>query len=241
MAKLRLLLTLLAAGAAAPALACSAPRPEGPANLALAATADAIVLGQVVGGSGVPDLAGAITVHPLVAIKGLLPGQDFSLRGASIAPGIAPSDPLELEAPHPDTLSGACLRTRFAPGATVLFFLDRRDGQWVSAGRPFTRWAEDVAGEESPWVQLAAFYARIAPLDEEHRRALLAAEREALMERIDEPEARAIAADLDRELAAPPLAARLASEPPRDGFLEPGEVSAVQRALDQMRADPEGR
>jgi len=237
MARIRLVLSLLAVVAATPALACTAPRPDGPANLALAAGADAIVLGQVVDGSGGDGPDASITVHPLAALKGLKPGQDFALRGTRLAADIAPSDPLELEAPHPDALSGACLRTRFAPGATVLFFLDRRDGEWVPAGGPFARWAEDVAGEEAPWVQLAWFYARVAALDEDHRRALLVAERDALRERDDEPVARAIAADLDRELVAPPLAARLATEPRDDGFLAPGEVSAVQRALDQMRAD----
>jgi hypothetical protein len=123
----------------------------------------------------------------------------------------------------------------------VLFFLDRREGEWVPAGGPFTRWAEDVSGEDAPWAQLARFYARVAPLDEAQRTALLEAERDALLARADEPAAQAMAADLDRTLAAPPPST-VAEAPPEeqdDGFYKPGEVSAVQRALDAMRADRE--
>ncbi|HEY6817105.1 MAG TPA: hypothetical protein VI168_16325 [Croceibacterium sp.] len=237
MAQIRLALTLVAlaaATAAVPAQACSAPRSDRPTNLALAAEADAIVLGQVVDGTAARSMQPSITVHPVAAIKGLLPGQDFALRGVTLTEGLEASDPLELEAPHPDALSGSCARTRFTKGSTVLFFLDRRDGEWVAAPYgPYTRWAEEVPGEDAPWVQLTSFYTRLADLPDERRRAVMEAERDALRER-DEPAALAIAADLERELAAPPLAA---AEPQDDGFYEPGEVSTVQRALDQMRAD----
>ena len=60
----------------------------------------------------------------------------------------------------------------------------------------------------------------------------------------DDPAAQAMAADLDRTLAAPPPSSVAAAppEPEDDGFYKPGEVSAVQRALDAMRADgPEPR
>lgn len=238
----RLVLTLAAAfGAlvALPAAACSVVagyRP--PSNLELAAGADAIVIGTVVGGVDPGVTEGEITVHPLVAIKGLLPGQDFPLRGMMLGGG-APSDPLELSEPHPEALAGACIRRTFQRDATVLLFLDRREGEWVPAGGPFSRWAEDVAGEDAPWVQLARFYARIAPLDEAQRTALLEAERDALHARADEPAAQAMAADLDRTLATPPpsAVAEGPSQPEDDGFYQPGEVSAVQRALDAMRAD----
>jgi hypothetical protein len=226
-----------AALAAAPAAACSVVagyRP--PSNLELAVSADAIVLGQVVGGVDPGVTEGEITVHPLAAIKGLMPGQDFALRGMMLGGG-DPSDPIELAAPHPDALAGACIRRTFRQGATVLFFLDRRGGEWVPAGGPFSRWAEDAPDENAPWLQLARFYARIAALDDGQRAALLEAERDALRARADEPAAQAMAADLERVLAAPPPST--AAGPPQadDGFYQPGEVSAVQRALDAMRAD----
>jgi hypothetical protein len=257
------------AAAPAAALACTpAPGYRVPTNLELAAAADAIVLGQVIGGSGPEAEAGAapdgeagadaeaapislpqIVVHPLAAYKGLLPGQDFPLRRMSLATGAPaqyaqPGDPLELEKAHPSAYDGACIRTMFAQGATVLFFLDRRDGEWVPAGGPFRRWAEDVTGEDAPWVQLARFYARVAPLPEEDRRALLETERDALLARADDPVAQAMGGDIDRQLAGPraplvpPAPAIQAPPPPADdGFRDPAEPSAVQRALDAMRAD----
>ena len=244
MVPLRLLASLaapLALAAALPAQACSvAEGYRAPGNFALVAEADAIVLGRVAGGSAALGLEGSITVQPLAAIKGLMPGQEFPLAGMSLAPELAASDPLELGAPHPDALAGACIRTRFAPGATVLFFLDRVDGQWVPAGDAFSRWAEDVSDVDAPWIQLTRFYARLAQLPADQRTALLEAERDALRARADEPAAQAIAYDLDRALAAPPPATAEAA-PADDGWRQPGDVTAVQRALDAMRADGEER
>jgi hypothetical protein len=228
----------LAAGAAVfaatPAAACSvAAGYAPPTNLELAANADAIVLGEVVDGTATAGPESLVTVRPVAAIKGLLPGQEFPLRGMALGAGEA-SDPLELAEPNPEALAGACIRRTFPRGATVLFFLDRADGEWVPAGGPFSRWAEDVAGEDAPWVQLARFYARIAPLGEDQRVALLEAEREALSARTDDPAAQAMAADLARTIAEPSPA--VAQAPPDDGFRDPGETTAVQRALDAMRA-----
>ena len=235
------LAAVAAALAAIPAAACSpVPGYRVPTNLELATEADAIVVGEVVEGSAAGGPDSQITVHPLAAIKGLLPGQDFPLRGTSLGT-IEPSDPNELEAPHPEALAGACIRRTFARGATVLFFLDRRDGEWVPAGGPFTRWAEDVTNDDTPWVQLTRFYARIAPLEADQRTALLEAERDALLARADEPAAQAMAADLDRALHAPPPPVVAEAPPADDGFYQPGEVSTVQRALDAMRADRDER
>ena len=244
MRRIASLLAVTLAAAPAAALACTpAPGYRVPTNLELAAEADAIVLGQVVGAEekgpeGVPQ----ITVHPLAAYKGLLPGQDFPLHMMALATGplaeyAAPSEPLELEKPHPAAQAGACIRTVFAPGATVLFFLDRREGTWAPAGGPFSRWAEDVAGEDAPWAQLAKFYARVAPLPEEERKALLEAERDALLARTDDQVAQAMGGDIDRQLAGPNPP--LVEAPPDDGFRDPAEPSSVQRALDAMRADRE--
>jgi len=235
------LIAPLALVAALPAQACSvAEGYRAPGNFELATGADAIVLGRVAGGSAAAGPEGSITVEPLAALKGLMPGQAFPLGGMSLAPELAPSDPLELEAPHPEALAGACIRTRFAPGATVLFFLDRVDGQRVPAGGAFSRWAEDVAGVDAPWVQVVRFYVLIAPLPADQRIALIEAERDALRARADEPAAQAMASDLERALAAPPPAAA-ETAPADDGWRQPGDVTAVQRALDAMRAGGEER
>lgn len=240
------LLALALAAAPAAAFACTpAPGYSVPTNLELAGQADMILLGQVAGGfdqsrveSGeLPEEADwLITVHPLAAYKGLTPAQDFPIHRMSLA-ATEPSDPLEFEEPHPDALKGACIRRAFAPGAIVLFFLDRREGNWVPAGGAFSRWAEDVSGADAPWVQLARFYAAVAPLPEEDRKALLEAERDALLARVDDPAAQAMGGDIDRQLAGPnaPLVPPLPD--PEEGFRDPAAPSAVQRALDAMRAD----
>ena len=46
-----------------------------------------------------------------------------------------------------------------------------------------------------------------------------------------------MAADLERTLAAPPPSVVAEAPAADDGFYQEGEVSAVQRALDAMRAD----
>src|SRR5690606_30154486 len=83
------------------------------------------------------------------------------------------------------------------------FFLDRRDGEWVPAGEPFSRWAEDVPGVDAPWVRLTTLYVRAAALAEGERRTVLEAERDALRARADDPIAQLMAADIDRQLAGP--------------------------------------
>lgn len=245
MRRLASLLALTLAAAPAAALACTpAPGYRAPTNLELAAEADAIVLGRVVGAAEGPDGTPQITVHPLAAYKGLLPGQDFPLQQMSLATGplaeyAAPSEPLELEKPHPASQAGACIRTVFAPGATVLFFLDRREGDWVPAGGPFSRWAEDVSGEDAAWAQLARFYAQVAPFPEENRKALLEAERDALLARTDDQAAQAMGGDIDRQLAA--ISALPVGVAPDDQVRAPPGPSAVQLMLDSMRAEREAK
>jgi hypothetical protein len=241
--------------AAVPAAAVECAPPPGyhvPTNLELARAANLIVLGEVVaGGKGTvldPDAA-TITVHPLAALKGLLPGADVTLAGMTVAqPGDAAanalSDPLAFCDPHPPASPGECLRSVFPLGARALFFLRRDNGAWVPAGGPFSRWAEDVSGPEAPWVQLANLYAQASLLPPEQARAKLEEQHAALADHIDDPKAVAIAADLERSLAGPPpplIAAQKAEdavvatgageaaeapEPPAD------ETGDVERAID---------
>jgi hypothetical protein len=243
-----LALALLAAPTAT--LACSvAPGYRVPTNLELARQANAIVLGEVIaGGKGtVLDAdASTITVHPLAAFKGLLPGADIVLPEMTIAqPGDpaanALSDPLAFAEPHPQALAGACIRRVFPLGARAVFFLKRDNGAWAPAGGPFSRWAEDVSGPEAPWAQLANLYAQASLLLVEQAREKLEEQHAALAGRADDPRAAATAADLERSLAGPsaPLAAALppvpetaasgageAAESPPDGD------GAVERAID---------
>lgn len=233
-----ILLASAALLASAPALACSpAPGYRVPTNLELAGAADAIVIGRVIGevapAEGANGSAGlpAITVHPLVALKGLLPGQDFPLHQMGVGT-IEPSAPLEFKDAHTESMAGACIRRTFARGATVLFFLDRERGEWAPAGGVASRWAEDVLDETSPWAELVAFYVRVAALPISQQVAVLEAERDALAIRTDDPVSQAMSADIARQLAGP--------NPPLVPPLPPAEqeqLDDVQRGIDALGKD----
>ncbi len=222
MRKFTLLLAAFAAPVAAvPALACTpAPGYRVPTNLELAADANAIILGQVVGDSAPitddPESAG-IMVRPIDAIKGLLPSGDLRIAGTMLAEGedAELSNQLEFSEAHPSAYRGACIRYAFPQDATVLFFLDREDGQWKPAGGPFSRWAEDVPGRGAPWVQLAALYAEAALKTPEERIPFLEGYRQELLAREGDEIARLMAGDIERQLAGPnpPLRADLPPAP----------------------------
>jgi hypothetical protein len=226
------------------ALACSVEADyRVPTNLELAADANAIVLGQVVGGTLYEggDLPGewAIEVRPLAAIKGLLPGEALVLPDMLLDPSETfgeTSDPLDFGNSHPD--GGACIRRHFPAGATVLFFLARRDGGWAPAGGALSRWAEDVSGPDDPWAQLTTLYVHAARLSPDEREALLRDQLEALQARIaagtaDEV-ALAMATDIEHAIAAPgfPL---LPERPPEPAFDLKAEIAAEQaEAMEEM-------
>ena len=149
MRRLATSIALTLAAAPAGALACTpAPGYHVPTNIELAGRANLIVLGEVVAagqGTALDPVASTVTIHPLAALKGLLPGADIVLAGMSLAePGDpianALSDPLAFGDPHPQALTGACIRRAFPLGARAVFFLRRENGQWVPAGGPFSRW-----------------------------------------------------------------------------------------------------
>lgn len=264
MRHLALILAPLASLALAvpPALACTpAPGYRVPTNLELAADANAIILGEVVGGLPGSDddaLSAGIAVRPLVAVKGLLPSGDIRISGMMLAQEdvAGPSDPNEFSEAHPDAYRGACIRRVFPRGAQVLFFLSRADAEWVPAGGPFSRWAEDVPGADAPWVALAGLYAHAALLQPEERTAMLEDQHEALLARADDPVAQSMAEDIARQLAGPnPPPPGNEPPPPQPIFLpedDPagsdapamaeetpapaGDIGEVEAAIDAMGA-----
>ena len=108
---------------------------------------------------------------------------------------------------------------------------------WAPAAQPFTRWAEDVPGEDAPWVELVRFYVRAAALADAERTALLESEMERQSARKDDPLAQLVAADILRQLTG-------SSAPPEalgdDDFRDPGE-SSVEAALRAMHQAAEHR
>jgi hypothetical protein len=257
MRRLATILVPILALCAAPAAAACTPAPgyHVPTNLELAQQANAIVLGEVVGGGQGTALdpdAATITVHPLAALKGLLPGQNIVLSGMTIAePDDAAANvlsaPLEFAKPHPEALTGACIRRVFPLGARAVFFLKRENGQWEPAGGPFSRWAEDVSGPDAPWVTLANLYAQASLLPAEQAREKLEERHAALVGHPDDPPSVAMAADLERSLAGPappliaplppvgedaPVAATGAGEPARPESPPAEGLESVEHAID---------
>ena len=234
--------------AAAPALACSVTADyRVPTNLEMAAEANAIVVGQVVGAAEAlaepgEALSGAIEVRPLTAIKGLLPGEALLLPGMALAqPGGPAADPAtpDFAAPHPEALAGSCIRRTFPAGGMVLFFLAREDGGWVPAGGPFSRWAEDVSGPGDPWVQLATLYAHAALLSPDERAALLEDQLEALQARIDaeaddDAAVLAMATDLERSMAMPGFPAFAGRAPASAPVAPAGDLGPLGSGIDAL-------
>src|SRR5690606_14886311 len=115
----------------------------------------------------------------------------------------------------------------FAPRQLALFFLKREDGFWRPAGAAYSRWAEDVASEDAPWLALAGLYIHAARLPADQQRALLEDEEEALRAREDDVTAQLMADDIARQLAGldrRPLPALPPAGREEDG--EPGEPAS---------------
>ncbi len=233
----------------APATACSVV--EGyrvPTNLELARDAQLIVLAEVAGGSDMEgnDRDWGLTLRPIAALKGELPEGPLALNSLSLAGERfrTLSNPYEFEQAHPLSYIGSCIRRMFPLGTTALFFLKQRDGEWSSAGGPFSRWAEDVPGEGAPWAVLTRLYVQAAGLAGEERKALLEAERGRLAARAQDPVAQLMAADIERQLAGPnePWNVLMRRQMGQSGLFEDeGESadddggSAVNAALEAMR------
>lgn len=197
---------------ATPAVACSVTADyRVPTNLELAANAELVLLGRVVGEvEGADPWDGKLLVEPLRAIKGEMPEGTVSLAGSGLvsedrADFAILSNPYELNQAHPLSYIGACIRYIFPRGTTALFFLERApDGEgWRPSGGPFSRWAEDVLLEDAPWLRLTRFYAEVAAAPEGERAALLEAERARLAALADDPVAQLMAADIARQLEGP--------------------------------------
>ncbi len=209
---MRLLLSLaclLAATLTPAAHACSVVRGyHVPTSLELAERADTILVGTVIGKAEGSDLSiSDIRVRPTLLLKGPALPERVSVHGYIATAGTVPptrSDPAELRRPNPDALSGGCTRYVFARDMKLLLFFER-DGKGALrfAGYPFARVSEDVPSDDALWVKAVRLYVEIAALPEAERRPALIARRDTLRARKDDAEARALAADIDRELSDP--------------------------------------
>ena len=203
----RLALLAIAPLAAAPAVACTVE--DGyrvPTNLELVERADTILLGVVENGpdeiEGLDDAR--LIIRPTLLLKGDALPPELRLFG-SIAPKrySVLSDPDELEQAHPLAYIGGCVPYMFVPGSTVLLFLPRHLGRLVPMFEPFARSAEDVPSPDSRWVRAVRLYVEVAALPEADRRPALLARQAELRPPTADPDAQAIADDIDRQLRGP--------------------------------------
>lgn len=177
---MRFLLPFAAAALTAtslPAAACSpAPGYAVPTNMELVAQSEMILLATVTGGTAM-DMASdphemRVDIQPVETLKGELSAAPSTLPIALATGKYALlSHPYDLDNAHPLSFTGGCIRYMVPKGSRLLFFLDQRDGQWVPAGGPFSRWAEDVLTDDAPWLQAVRFYAEVAALPESERAA----------------------------------------------------------------------
>ncbi len=213
------------AAAPLPAAACSpAPGYAVPTSMELVAQSDMILLATVTGGT-VMDMAGdphemRIDIQPVETLKGELAVAPSTLPiGLATGKYAVLSNPYDLDNAHPLSYAGGCIRYMVPKGSRLLFFLDQREGQWVPAGGPFSRWAEDVLTDDAPWLQAVRFYVEVAALPESDRAAALT-RRRAEWAAQDDPVAQLLAADVDRQLAGP-------NKPLRDEAPEDAPVQAA--------------
>lgn len=181
-----------------------------PTNLELTGQSELILRGRVIGEvEGENSWDGKLLVEPFEALKGEMPKGTVEISGVGLVPmpdergfGLL-SNPYQLEAAHPLSYIGGCIRYMFPKGTTVLFFLEEREGEWRPSGGPFTRWAEDVLGTDAPWIRLSRFYASVPTDDATRRKAVLEAERDRLWKLSDDPVAALMAQDIERQLLGP--------------------------------------
>lgn len=192
-----------------PALACSPVAGyRVPTNMELAADADMILLATVTGGTTMEEAGNPgtmrIDIHPDAVLKGDLAAAPKTLPVALATDRFALlSNPYDLENAHPLSYIGGCIRYMVPKGSRLLFFLDRRDGQWVPAGGPFSRWAEDALTDDAPWIAATRFYLEVQALPEPGRKAAMTARRDVLRAKSGDPVAQLLADDIDRQLAGP--------------------------------------
>ena len=210
-----------------------------PTNLELTGQSELIIRGRVVGEiQGDSSWDGKLLVEPLEPLKGDMPNGTIEISGARLMPttdergfGVL-SNPYQLEAAHPLSYIGGCIRYMFPKGTTVLFFLERDKGEWHSSGGPFSRWAEDVLETDAPWLRLSRFYASVPTDDATRRKAALEAERDRLLKLSDDPVAALMAQDVERQLAG-------LNEPWNEIMRKAieGEAEAPEGATAEVRAE----
>jgi hypothetical protein len=210
--KIRVASLLIAYGLALPAASASACSMASgykvPTNLELAAKGEVIVIATVIGEkrTGKDDWDRDIIVQPEILLKGNEMPETVTISGASLDSSsrmkARGSNPRELREPNPDAMMGGCVRYIFSKGMKLVLFLSRdKNGTLMPFRSSFSRDAEDVTGPDALWARAVQEYAKISifPKSEWKKRLKLRAAELRLAQ--NDPDALAIAADMDIERA----------------------------------------
>lgn len=183
-----------------------------PTTLQLAEQADVVVLARVADGGTVPSestpFAGMrkALLIPFAALKGsyengLIQFDDARLSNERMP--AAPSDPRNLVDANADVFSGSCNRWVFKQGMIVVSFLKRSGNKLFPIRAPFSRALEDVPFPDALWVKAVRLYVRIAAVPLVRRHKEMQHERDLMAIKLDDPDARLLALELDRALHSP--------------------------------------
>lgn len=197
------------------AQACSFQGPyRVPTTLELVEQADAIVLARVVdNGPSTSDAFARMGGHsarliPFRTLKGDRPVREIVFPEATLElPRLklraTPSDPRNLVDANPDTFSGGCNRYAFKKGMIVVAFLKRDGKGFVPFAPAFSRALEDVPTSNALWVKAVQLYVAIAAKPKSMRTQEMRRQKAHLYYKIDDPDSRLLALELDRALQNP--------------------------------------
>lgn len=176
-----------------------------PTNLELAAAADTIVVARVTSTKAGPNVwQSSVFATPEVLLKGDSLPANVEISGAHFGSAdLKPtrSKPRELRKPNPDALMGGCVRYIFAKDMKLVLFLKRnKKGEVVPYRSSFSRDAEDVSDESALWVKAVREYAKISDFPKKEWKARLLSRIAELRSNNSDPDAMAIANDMEMEV-----------------------------------------
>ena len=190
----------------AAALACEADFDEGPTNIELLERADLVVLAKVRADPNNTDKwQEKIVLEPVRTLKGSAPNTltiSGFVRDRQTGEPIRPF-PTTLGQGHPSASWGSCNRAAYSPGSFVLAIFEKTPKGFVQNSGPWARTIEDVEGPNGLWVRAASFYLRIIRQNPpDLRRRAFRKERNRLLARHGDPDAKAMAQDIGWYLGA---------------------------------------
>jgi hypothetical protein len=204
---------LIASGsvlAISPAYACSMISGyKVPTNLELASKGEVIVIATVIGEkkTGGSDWDNDVIVRPDALLKGNVIPETITISGASLDSSARTSAPRELREPNPDALIGGCVRYVFSKGMQlVLFLTPEKNGELVPFRSAFSRDSEDVTGPDALWAKAVREYGKISIFPKSEWKMHLKQRAAELRTEKNDPDALAIAADMDIECGGKRLA-----------------------------------